>query len=177
MLFGNAPKHITMPHSCNSPTKFAQFRCWASILTSRIFKKCRNMCLCHTVHLDPQNSGCIRCAMQIIQSAHMVYSSLASYQKADLSKTRNDSDLHAYGRHGWGCPASCSCTAGNGTWTSSPPGKDYKQSRQQALKRQELFFIWHMSGPGNGKGMKRRKSSSISLQMLQQKLCWVTGKV
>lgn len=92
----------------------------------------------------------------------MAYSSLESYQHIDLLNTCCDTGLCTYGRHGWDCPALCSCIGGNGTWANSPSGKNYKQNREQAQKKQDLFSIWHVTGSGKGKIMKRRRRGEPS---------------
>jgi len=111
---------------------------------------------------SPTYLGCIRSTAQIRQLARMACGSLASYQHVDLLNTSHDTDLRTCASHGWDCPALCSCIGGNGTWANSPSGKNYKQSRQQAHIKQELFSVWCVTSPGNGKRMERRRCGEPS---------------
>lgn len=136
----------------------------------------------NTLHL-----GCIRSTAQIRQSSHRAPSSLPGYQQVDLLSTCCDTDLGTCDTQGWHRSALCSCSRGSGTRENSPPGKNYKQNRQQAWKKQEILSIWHVTGPGNRKETKRRQceehskvhfyssclltlSANINLETIQQKL-------
>lgn len=99
---------------------------------------------------SPTHWAWIRSATELTQNSHIAYSTAKGYQHADQLKTGCDSDLHTYDRHSCGCPVVCSCITDNGTWTNSPPGKDYKPNRQQAQKKQELFSfdMWQIQVMG-----------------------------
>lgn len=106
--------------------------------------------------------GCVRSTAWIRQSTHRTPSSLPSYRHVDLPSTCCDTDLGTYGTQGWDCSALCSCTRGSGTWENSPSGKNYKQNRQQAREKQEILSIWHVTGLGNRKRIKRRQCEEPS---------------
>lgn len=132
----------SMPHPCNRPTNSAHSKCWAAIYIQNFQERnarLTNMYLRHIIHLGTHTGHESDLTTELTQNSHIAYSSAKGYQHADQLKTSCDSDLHTYDRRSCCFSVVCSCKTDNGTWTNSPPGKDYKPNRQQPQKKQELF--------------------------------------
>lgn len=113
------------------------------------------MYLRHIIHPGTHTGHESDLTTELTQNSHIAYSSAKGYQHADQLKTGCDSDLHTYDRRSCCFSVVCSCKTDNGTWTNSPPGKDYKPDN--SLRKSKSYFHLACGRPGNGKRMRRRK--------------------